>query len=130
MVYVMVYKLTDEAEGVITPEESIASPLAGETEKVPPAILKVGLKETDPSTSSQLLVVVYESAGLSFAVIVMVTDDVLEHDAEVVYDTVYVPGVDVEGVIPPVPVFNVKPPGALKTPPASVIVGVITESLD
>ena len=84
----MVYKLTDEAEGVITPEESIASPLAGETEKVPPAILKVGLKETDPSTSSQLLVVVYESAGLSFAVIVMVTDDVLEHDAEVVYDIV------------------------------------------
>ena len=64
----MVYKLTDEAEGVITPEESIASPLAGETEKVPPAILKAGLKETDPSTSSQLLLVVYESAGLSFAV--------------------------------------------------------------
>ena len=84
----MVYKSTDEAEGVITPEESIASPLAGETEKVPPAILKAGLKETDPSTSSQLLVVVYESAGLSFAVIVMVTDDVLEHDAEVVYDIV------------------------------------------
>ena len=51
----MVYKSTDEAEGVITPEESIASPLAGETEKVPPAILKVGPKETDPSTSTQLV---------------------------------------------------------------------------
>ena len=126
----MVYKSTDEAEGVITPEESIASPLAGETEKVPPAILKVGLKETDPSTSSQLLVVVYVSEGESFAVIVMVTVDVFEHVAAVVYDTVYVPGVDVEGVIPPVPVFNVNPPEALKTPPASVIVGVITESLD
>ena len=126
----MVYKLTDEAEGVITPEESIASPLAGETEKVPPAIFKAGLKETDPSTSSQLLVVVYVSEGESFAVIVMVTVDVFEHVAAVVYDTVYVPGVDVEGVIPPVPVFNVKPPEALKTPPASVIVGVITESLD
>ena len=56
--------------------------------------------------------------------IVMVTVDVLEHVAAVVYVTVYVPGVDVEGVIPPVPVFNVKPLGALKTPPASVIVGV------
>ena len=51
----MLYKLTDEAEGVITPEESIASPLAVETEKVPPAILKVGPKETDPSTSTQLV---------------------------------------------------------------------------
>ena len=59
----------------------------------------------------------------------MVTVDVLEHVAAVVYDTVYVPGVDVEGVIPPVPVFNVKPPKALKTPPASVMVGVITETL-
>ena len=84
VVYVMVYKLTDEAEGVITPEESIASPLAGETEKVPPAILKVGEKETDPLTSTQLVLLKYVSEGESFAVIVMVTDDVLEHDAEVV----------------------------------------------
>ena len=79
----MVYKLTDDPDGVITPEESIASP-PGEAEKLPPAILKVGEKETDPSTSSQLLGLVYESAGLSFAVIVMVTDDVLEHVAAVV----------------------------------------------
>jgi hypothetical protein len=125
----MVYKLTDDPDGVITPEESIASP-PGETKKLPPAILKEGVKKTDPSTSTQLLGLVYESAGLSFAVIVMVTVDVLEHVAAVVYDTVYVPGVDVEGVIPPVLVFNVKPLRALKTPPESpVIVGEITETL-
>ena len=125
----MVYKLTDDADGLITPEESIESPLGGETEKLPPGILNVGLTETDPSTSTQLLKLEYVREGLSFAVIVMVTVDVLEHVAAVVYDTVYVPGVDVEGVIPPVPVFNVKPPKALKTPPASVMVGVITETL-
>ena len=125
----MVYKLTDDADGLITPEESIESPLGGETEKLPPGILNVGLTETDPSTSTQLLKLEYVREGESFAVIVMVTVDVLEHVAAVVYDTVYVPGVDVEGVIPPVPVFNVKPPKALKTPPASVMVGVITETL-
>ena len=125
----MVYKLTDDPDGVITPEESIASP-PGETEKLPPAILKVGETETDPSTSTQLLGLVYESAGLSFAVTVMVKDVVLVQEPEVVYDTVYVPGVDVEGVIPPVLVFNVKPLRALKTPPESpVMVGVITETL-
>ena len=79
----MVYKLTDDPDGVITPEESIANP-PGETKKAPPFILKVGEKETDPSTSSQLLLLVYESAGLSFGVIVMVTVDVLEHVAAVV----------------------------------------------
>ena len=125
----MVYKLTDDADGLITPEESIESPLGGETEKLPPGILNVGLTETDPSTSTQLLKLEYVREGESFAVIVMVTVDVLEHVAAVVYDTVYVPGVDVEGVIPPVPVFNVKPPKALKNPPASVMVGVITETL-
>ena len=77
VVYSMVYKLTDDADGVITPEESIESPLAGETEKLPPAILKVGEKETDASTSIQLLLLVYESAGLSFAVIVIENDVVL-----------------------------------------------------
>ena len=126
----MVYKLTDDPDGVITPEESIASP-PGETEKLPPAIVKEGVKEIDPSTSTQLLGLVYESAGLSFAVIVMVKDEVFVHVPAVVYDTVYVPGVDVEGVIPPVFVFNVKPPGALKTPPESpVISGGITETVD
>ena len=79
----MVYKLTDDPDGVITPEESIASP-PGETEKLPPAILKAGEKETDASTSSQLLGLVYESVGVSDAVIVIVTDDVLEHVAAVV----------------------------------------------
>jgi hypothetical protein len=125
----MVYKLTDDPDGVITPEESIASP-PGETEKLPPAILKVGEKETDPSTSSQLLGLVYESVGVSFAVIVMVKDEVFVHVPAVVYDTVYVPGVEVDGVIPPVLVFNAKPLRALKTPPESpVIVGEITETL-
>ena len=79
----MVYKLTDDPNGVITPEESIASP-PGETKKLPPAIVKEGVKETDPSTSTQLLGLVYESSGLSFGVIVIVTVDVLEHVAEVV----------------------------------------------
>ena len=83
----MVYKLTDDPDGVIIPEESIASP-PGETEKLPPFILKVGEKETDPSTSIQLLGLVYESAGLSFAVIVMVKDEVFVHVPAVVYDTV------------------------------------------
>jgi hypothetical protein len=125
----MVYKLTDDPDGVITPEESIASP-PGETKKAPPFILKVGEKETDASTSSQLLGLVYESVGVSFAVIVMVKDEVFVHVPAVVYDTVYVPGVDVEGVIPPVLVFNAKPLRALKTPPESpVIVGEITETL-
>jgi len=125
----MVYKLTDDPDGVITPEESIASP-PGETEKSPPAGLNEGEKETDPSTSSQLLLLVYESAGLSFAVIVMVKDEVFVHVPAVVYDTVYVPGVEVDGVIPPVLVFNAKPLRALKTPPESpVIVGEITETL-
>tara|TARA_B110000977_G_scaffold86462_1_gene115184 strand:+ start:257 stop:640 length:384 start_codon:yes stop_codon:yes gene_type:complete len=127
----MVYKLTDEAKGVITPEESIASPLAGETEKVPPAILKVGETETDPSTSTQLVLLKYVSEGESFAVIVMVTDDVLEHDAEVVYDIVYVPGVDVEGVITPEESIASPLAGETeKVPPVSDIVAVITESLD
>ena len=79
----MVYKLTEDSEGVIIPEGSISSP-PGETKKLPPAILKVGEKETDASTSTQLLGLVYESAGLSFAVIVMVTVDVFEHVAAVV----------------------------------------------
>ena len=127
----MVYKLTDDADGVITPEESIESPLAGETEKLPPAILKVGEKETDASTSIQLLLLVYESAGLSFAVIVIAVDEVCGHGPVVVQDTVYVPAVEVEGVIPPVEVFNIKPIGALKTPPGVPdIVGVITETVD
>ena len=125
----MVYKLTDDPDGVITPEESIASP-PGEAEKLPPAILIVGEKETDPSTSSQLLLLVYESVGVSYAVIVIVKDEVFVHVPAVVYDTVYVPGVDPDGEIPPVLVFNVKPLRALKTPPESpVMVGVITETL-
>ena len=128
----MVYKLTDDPDGVITPEESIESPLGGETEKLPPAILKVGEKETDASTSIQLLLLVYESAGLSFAVIVMENDVVLVQVPAVVQDTVYVPAVEAEGVIPPVEEFNDKPDAgmALKTPPVSpVMVGVITETL-
>ena len=84
----MVYKLTDDVDGVITPEESIESPPAGETEKLPPAILKVGEKETDASTSIQLLLLVYESAGLSFAVIAMVKDEVCAHGPGVVYPIV------------------------------------------
>ena len=87
VVYSMVYKLTDDPDGVIIPEESIASP-PGEAEKLPPAILIVGEKETDPSTSSQLLLLVYESVGVSFAVIVMVKDEVFVHVPAVVYDTV------------------------------------------
>ena len=79
----MVYKLTDDPDGVITPEESIASP-PGETEKLPPAILKVGEKETDASTSTQLLGLVYESVGVSDAVIVMAEDEVCGHGPEVV----------------------------------------------
>ena len=44
----MVYEPTEEIEGEITPvEESIASPPGGETEKLPPAIVKEGVKETD-----------------------------------------------------------------------------------
>ena len=50
----MVYEPTEEIEGVITPEGSIVSP-PGETEKLPPAIVKEGVKETDPSTFIQLL---------------------------------------------------------------------------
>ena len=51
----MVYEPTEDEEGVIIPEESIVSPLPGETEKVPPAIVKEGVKETDASTFIQLL---------------------------------------------------------------------------
>ncbi len=83
MVYSLVYKLTDDPDGVITPEESIASP-PGETKKAPPFILKVGEKETDASTSSQLLGLVYESVGESDAVIVMVKDEVFVHVPAVV----------------------------------------------
>ena len=51
----MVYEPTEEIEGVITPvEESIANP-PGETKKLPPAIVKEGVKETDLSTFIQLL---------------------------------------------------------------------------
>ena len=51
----MVYEPTEDVDGVISPEEgSIASP-AGETEKLPPAMLKVGEKLTDASTFIQLL---------------------------------------------------------------------------
>ena len=88
VMYSMVYKLTDDPDGLITPEEeSIASP-PGETKKAPPFILKVGEKETDASTSSQLLGLVYESVGVSDAVIVMVKDEVFVHVPAVVYDTV------------------------------------------
>ena len=80
----MVYKLTDDPDGVITPVEVLNIKPIGEAEKPPPAIVKEGVKETDPSTSTQLLGLVYESAGLSFAVIVMVTVDVFEHVAAVV----------------------------------------------
>ena len=80
----MVYKLTDDPDGVITPVEVLNIKPIGEAEKPPPAIVKEEVKETDPSTSTQLLGLVYESAGLSFAVIVMVTVDVLEHVAAVV----------------------------------------------
>ena len=52
--------------------------------------------------------------------------DVAGHRPEVVYVTVYVPGVDAEGEITPVLGSNVKPPGALKTPPGVPdIVGAI-----
>ena len=112
----MVYKLTDDPDGVITPVEVLNIKPIGEAEKPPPAIVKEGVKETDPSTSTQLLGLVYESAGLSFAVIVMVKDEVFVHVPAVVYDTVYVPGVEVDGVISPVTVFNVKLAEALKPP--------------
>ena len=88
VVYVMVYKLTDDPDGVITPVEESNNRPSGEAEKLPPAILKMGEKETDPSTSSQLLLLVYESVGVSFAVIVMVKDEVFVHVPAVVYDTV------------------------------------------
>ena len=121
----MVYKLTEDAEGLITPEESIESPLGGETEKLPPAIVKVGEKETDASTSIQLLLLVYESPGLSFAVIVMETDVVLVQVPAVVQDTVYVPAVEAEGVIPPVEGLIFNPVGLdVNVPPEVSIVGV------
>jgi len=123
--------LTSDPEGEITPVEGLYDRPLGETEKIPPAILKVGEKETDPSTSTQLVLLKYVSEGESFAVIVMVTDDVLEHDAEVVYDIVYVPGVDVEGVITPEESIASPLAGETeKVPPVSDIVAVITESLD
>jgi len=75
----MVYKLTSDPEGEITPVEGLYDRPLGETEKIPPAIVKEGVKETDPSTSIQLLGLVYESKGLSFAVIVKVKDVVSEH---------------------------------------------------
>ena len=78
----MVYKLTGEIDGEITPVTRLIFSSVGETEKLPPAILKKGLKETDASTSIQLLVLVYESVG--FAEIDMVKDPVLEHVAGVV----------------------------------------------
>ena len=80
----MVYKLTDDADGLITPEESIESPPAGETEKLPPAIVKVGEKETDESTFIQLLKLEYESVGESDAVIVIAVDEVCGHGPVVV----------------------------------------------
>jgi len=80
----MVYKLTDDPDGVITPVEVLNIKPIGEAEKLPPAIFKEGGKETDLSTSTQLLGLVYERSGLSFGVIVIVTDDVLEHVAAVV----------------------------------------------
>jgi hypothetical protein len=51
----MVYEPTEDEEGVIIPEESIVSPLPGETEKFPPAGLNVGEKLTVESTFIQLL---------------------------------------------------------------------------
>ena len=60
------------------------SPLGGETEKLPPAILKVGEKETDESTFIQLLKLEYESVGESDAVIVIAVDEVCGHGPVVV----------------------------------------------
>ena len=80
----MVYEPTEDIDGEITPVAGLIASPPGETEKLPPAILKVGEKETDASTSSQLLGLVYESVGVSDAVIVMVKDEVFVHVPAVV----------------------------------------------